>query len=72
MASQFDGLFLVGFRCFWRPSSQTVDIAVVHAKGRRDQHGIVDLMVGGPFLAGALHILGLDGMSSEPDLLGDI
>jgi hypothetical protein len=72
MAGQPGSVFPVGVRVFGSPGGQAVDIAVVHAKSRGDQHGVVDLLVGCALLAGTIDILGLDRVAAEPHLLGDV
>ena len=54
------GLFAnlaIHFRVSRLPGIQTVHIAVEHAEGGGDQHGIVNLLVGGAVSAGNLDIL---------------
>ena len=72
IARQGRGRFRVGFRGFGSPGGQAVDIAVVHAKSRSDQHSVVDLLVGCSLLPGSIDILGLDRMAPDANLLGDV
>ena len=48
----------VELRVFGRPRRQAIDIAVEHAECRGNQHGVVNLDVGGPVQARARHVAG--------------
>src|SRR5688572_26709259 len=47
----------VGLGLLRRPRGEPVDVAVVHAERRRDEHGVVDLVVGRTLAARALDVL---------------
>jgi hypothetical protein len=53
------------------PGSQSVDVAVVHAEGCGDEHGVVDLLVGGAFPTCALDIFGRDLLAALLHFAGD-
>src|SRR5438477_11498959 len=50
--------FAISFRLERLPGLQTVHVAVVHAEGRGDQNGIVNLLVGRALAAGAVNGFG--------------
>ena len=54
-----------------RPGREPVDVAVVHAERRGDQHRVVDLDVGRALPARVLHVLGRDGAAVVLHLRGD-
>src|SRR5688572_11088701 len=41
----------------WRPGAQSVHVAVVHAEGRGDQHGVVNLRVVGARIPGSHNVV---------------
>ena len=48
--------FCVHLGVFWLPGGEAVDVAVVHAEGGGDEHGVVDLEVGCAEVAGGLEV----------------
>jgi len=55
-----------------RDRGQSVDIAVVHAEGGRDQDGVVDLGVGGALLACSFDEVAGYGLAAPLDRRGDL
>src|ERR1700691_167441 len=71
IAGNLGGSFPKALRVGGRPCSQAVYIAVVHAEGRRNQHGVVNLQVGGALLPRACDIFGLNVLSATLYFTGD-
>jgi hypothetical protein len=63
--------FVVELVIFRREGGEPVHVAVVHAEGGGDKHGIVDFEIGSPFGAGAGNILCGDSVAALLHLAGD-